>query len=148
MSEQEKVIANQPKVDDNDKELMETEEIMESVEPAQESEVGEKEKPKSTKSTANTNKRRFSASISTFDERTIKVLSAELGLDDSKTSVLEKNGELMSLMLRVMEAELEMARLSTGKRYINESTLKNYLEQKYREAVSNMAPAPLFDLKE
>ena len=90
-------------------------------------------------------KRRVIGIVSDDDYRAIKVMMAELGLDESGGSSSERMGRFLSLAIKVLNAEMEMARVSTNMRYISESTFRDYIQRKLDDECRNVRLAPLFD---
>lgn len=81
-------------------------------------------------------RKRFSAMITPDAEKTLKIMMTELGIDEGHSSASERNAAIFSLMLAILEAEIEMARSALGVRFVSEGQLKDYVARKYRDTVN------------
>ncbi|RME61066.1 hypothetical protein D6779_00795 [Candidatus Parcubacteria bacterium] len=84
--------------------------------------------------------KRFVSHLGPDDEKAIKMIIAELGIDERSSTQVERNSAVVSLMVHVLAMEMEMARKALGVRFLSEDALKDYMRRKYQEVMQASSP--------
>lgn len=98
------------------------------------------EAKKPSSKTRKSNGKRFVSHIGSDDEKAIKMIIAELGIDERATTQVERNSAVVSLMVHVLITEMEMARKALGVRFLSEEALRDYLRRKCQEIAQTSSP--------